>query len=128
MATRKLLKHELEDKVTELESELTVWKNKFKELNEQYEMLDEQNTVLQTQTDFFERVESKLEDISTTVNELQRPTITGFIFTFLDNLLFNKGGVIKSNNLNDGNNIYVDEVDYSSESESESEEEEEDNA
>ena len=60
MDGRKLLKHELEERVIELETELTSWKKKYDELTYQYELLDKQNTALHTHTDLFERIENKL--------------------------------------------------------------------
>ena len=124
MAGRKLLKHELEEKVTELETELNSWKKKYTELNEQYELLDEQNTSLQTQVDLFERVESKLECIHNRINEFQRPTISGFLFTLLDNLLFNKP-VVQLNSVNDEDE--EEEEDEEDEEEENEDEDEEDN-
>jgi len=116
MDGRKLLKHELEERVIELETELTSWKKKYDELSHQYELLDKQNTALHTHSDLFERIEDKLNNIHTAVNEFQKPTITGLICTFLDGILFNKP-VIQLNNSN--------RVDYSSEEEDEEEEDEE---
>ena len=116
MDGRKLLKHELEERVIELEKELTGWKKKYDDLSHQYELLDKQNTALHTHTDVFERIEDKLNNIHTAVNEFQKPTITGLIYTFLDSILFNKP-VIQLNNSN--------RIDYSTEEEEDEEEDEE---
>ena len=108
MVVRKLLKHELEDKVIELESELNSWKQKYLELNEEYKQLDEENNVLLTKVDLLDRVESKIDSIHNRVHEFQKPT-----FTVMDRIFFNKPIVTLTN--------FNDNVDDDSDSDSESE-------
>ena len=116
MVVRKLLKHELEDKVIELESELNSWKQKYLELNEEYKELDEENNVLLTKVDLLDRIENKIDSIHNRVNEFQKPTITGFIFTVMDRIFFNKP-IVTLTNFNDN---VDDESDSYDESDSDS--------
>ena len=121
MAGRKLLKHELEEKVVELEAELKNIKEKHIVLNDQYELLEKQNTVLQTEVDSFERFENKLDNIYKIVYDLKRPTIIGVICTFLESILFNK----PTTSPNNFSNHYNEEQDDEEEEEDEEDEEDE---
>jgi len=87
---RKLLKHELEIKVTDLETELKKWKANYHRLNNQYDILEKQNSIIYAQTHWFQRLENKLQHIDNIISNDRYTTITGTIVALIERFIYCK--------------------------------------